>query len=85
MPEQGPEAARPLGQPANGGDISIGVAAQDADGTIILTLRGEGPGGSMGDAQLRYAPSDPNYQVVSQHVGPIPRGVAIPVRPFQER
>lgn len=66
-------------------DTAIGVASREADGSIVLTLRAHGPGGGLGDAQLRYAPSDPNYDVIVRHVGSIPRGGAVPVMPFKVR
>lgn len=63
----------------------IGVATQEADGTIVLTLRAEASGGGVGDGQLRYAPSNRDYATIARHVGPIPRGGSVPIRPFDER
>ena len=63
-------------------DDAIGVAAREADGSIVLTLRAEGPDGLSGDAQFRYQPADPNYEMIARHVGPIPPGGTVPVRPF---
>jgi hypothetical protein len=61
---------------------SIGVATQEADGTIVLQLRTPKGSGMVGDALVRYPPGDPNYQSIARHVGPIPRGGSVPVRPF---
>lgn len=60
---------------------SIGVATQEPDGTIVLQLRASG-GGSVGDGLLRYPPNHPNYAEVKAHVGPIPPGKSVPVKPF---
>ena len=70
-------AQRTARQPA-----SIGVATQEADGTIVLTLRAEAASGVVGDGQLRYSPSNHYYAIIARHVGPIPRGGSVPVRPF---
>jgi hypothetical protein len=66
-------------------DDAIGVAAREADGSIVLTLRAKGPDGLIGDAQFRYTPADPNYGMIARHVGPIPPGVTVPVKPFDTR
>jgi hypothetical protein len=66
-------------------EAPIGVATQEADGTIVLQLRAEQDGGGMGDAQFRYAPTDKDYAMIARHVGPIPRGGSVPVRPFAKR
>lgn len=75
--------ARPGTQQAQGAATqSIGVATEEADGTIVLTLRASGAGGAMGDAQFRYPPSSPDYRKIRAHVGAIPRGGSVPVKPF---
>lgn len=61
---------------------AIGVATQEADGTIVLALRATGGQGSVGDAQLRYPPNHPDYAMIKEHVGLIPPGGSVPVRPF---
>jgi hypothetical protein len=61
---------------------TIGMATQEADGTIVLTLRADGPAGAAGDAQFRYPPADKDYRMIQAHVGPIPAGKSVPVRPF---
>lgn len=61
---------------------SIGTASEEADGTLVLMLRAAGPGGAVGDGVKRYSPGDPNYEAVRRHVGPIPKGKSVSVRPF---
>lgn len=63
---------------------TIGVATQEPDGTIVLMLRAEGTGGAIGDAQFRYPPTHRDYAMIKAHVGPIPRGGSVPVKPFSE-
>lgn len=53
---------------------SIGVATMEAGGTIVLWLRADGPEGSIGDAVLRYLPSDAQYDHVLEHPGGAPAG-----------
>ena len=62
----------------------IGVASMEADGTIVLWLRAESPEGSVGDAVLRYPPSDERYDQVLAHLGGLRPGEEKPVRPFPE-
>jgi len=62
----------------------IGMARREADGTIVLDLRADGPGGMVGHGQVRYPPGDKNYAAVARHVGPIPAGRSVPVRPFPD-
>ncbi len=64
---------------------AVGVASCEADGSIVLTLRAEGPDGLIGDARFRYNPDDPNYGLIARHIGPIPPGGTVPVRPFDAR
>ena len=60
---------------------SIGTATMEADGTLVLQLRAT-TGSTMGDALLRYAPSDPQYKAILDHVGPIKPGESKAVAPF---
>lgn len=62
---------------------SIGVAWQESDGTIVLQLAARGDGATQGDGLIRYRPSDPNYQAVARHLGPIPPGRSVAVTPFE--
>lgn len=68
------------GDPANA--ETIGTATQEPDGTIVLQLRATGPTGVIGDGLMRYPPNHPNYAEVKAHVGPIPAGKSVPVKPF---
>ena len=52
------------------------------DGTIVLQLRAGGPGGTQGDAQLRYPPADPRYLAVRDHLPTLRPGRTVPVPPF---
>jgi hypothetical protein len=54
------------------------------DGTILLQLRAEGPGGAVGDALLTYPPSHKDYAKIVKHLGGIKPGESKPVRPFPE-
>ena len=53
------------------------------DGTVLLQLRATGPGGILGDALLRYPPSDPNYATVRTHLPALRPGGSVPVPPFE--
>jgi hypothetical protein len=64
---------------------SIGVATMQQDGTIILQLRAESPGGIIGDSQIRYSPSDPKYQTVLAHLGGLAPGQSKPVPPWSNK
>ena len=64
---------------------SIGVASQESDGTIVLTLRATGEGGMVGDGQFRYPPTHAQYAMIKAHVGPIPGGKSVAVKPFPDR
>jgi hypothetical protein len=60
---------------------SIGMAEISEDGTLVLTLRAAG-NGAVGDARIVYTKSDPRYDEVKKHVGPLKPGEQKPVRPF---
>ena len=62
---------------------SIGAATMRADGTLVLDLRAEGPGGLLGDARLVYPPDHPRYAAILSHVGPIAPGERRPVPPWR--
>lgn len=64
---------------------SIGSAHMLPDGTIELLLRAEGPGGMRGDAKFTYPPSDPQYQMVLNHVGGLEPGATKSVPPWPEK
>jgi hypothetical protein len=65
-------------------DDSIGVATMEKDGTIVLQLRAEGPGGILGDGLLRYPPDHPDYTKVLDYVGGLTKGHAKKVPPWTE-
>lgn len=60
---------------------SIGAATMETDGTVVLTLRAEGPG-TLGDATLRYPPDHPRYRAIRDHIGNIAPGEEKPVPPW---
>ena len=64
---------------------SIGTASMEADGTVMLHLRAEGPGGVVGDALLRYAPSHKEYAALLSHLGGLQPGEVKPVPPWTPR
>jgi hypothetical protein len=69
--------------PVQADDASIESAHEDADGTLVLRLRAEAEVGSaLGESELRYAPGDPDYGLIYRHLGAIPLGGEVPVRPF---
>jgi hypothetical protein len=69
--------AGPKSEPA-----TIGTAKMEADGTIVLRLRAELPGGGSGEGQLVYPPTHPEYNKILEHVSPIAPGQTVLVRPW---
>jgi hypothetical protein len=63
-------------------EAAIGVARMEQDGTIVLTLRAEGPHGEIGDGLVVYPPSHEDYQYVLDHLGGLQPGREKVVRPF---
>ena len=63
---------------------SIGSAKMMADGTLVLTLRAEGPGGVVGHGQFVYAPDHPEYGTIKRHIGQIEVEQIRPVPPWDE-
>jgi hypothetical protein len=62
----------------------IGIARMEADGTIVLELFRTGDGQS-GDAIFHYPKSDPGYQKILDHVGPLnPDGISVLVSPWPD-
>lgn len=61
----------------------IGQAWMEADGTIRMNLRAEGPSGIVGHSLLEYAPSHPEYDEILKHLGPMKPGEtrAVPAWP----
>lgn len=60
---------------------SIGEATMEPDGTIVMRLRAEGPN-ALGDALVRYAPDNPKYRSILDHLGGLKPGEHKPVPPF---
>ncbi len=60
----------------------IGSATMKEDGTILLQLRAEGPGGIRGDALLTYPPGHPEYKKILKHLGGLRPGEEKPVPPW---
>ncbi|MGC4121459.1 MAG: hypothetical protein QM765_44165 [Myxococcales bacterium] len=57
----------------------IGTAKMLEDGTIVMWLRATGPGGMVGDAEVKYPKTHPNYFEVLRHVGGLKVGEQKPV------
>jgi hypothetical protein len=49
------------------------------DGTLVLNLCAEGLHGEIGDAQLTYAPFDPEYGEILRRLGGLVPGESKPV------
>jgi hypothetical protein len=60
---------------------SIGTAEMSADGTITLRLRSLSPN-PIAEGVLTYAPDDPQYEDIKQHLGGIAPGDIKPVKPW---
>jgi hypothetical protein len=60
---------------------SIGVAEMAGDGTITLHLKSLWPDAHE-DSDLTYAPDDPQYNEIKQHLGGIEPGQSKPIPPF---
>jgi hypothetical protein len=70
-------------QPNHSPDVSsIGQATMAQDGTIVLDLRAEGPGGALGDARILYPPDHKDYQMILRHLGGLKPGETKSVPPF---
>jgi len=70
--------------PAGAREASIGTARMRDDGTIVMKLRALGPGGAVGDAEVTYAPTSPQYRDVLAHLGGLQRGEEKPVLPWPD-
>jgi len=60
---------------------SIGTAEMSADGTITLRLQSLSPN-PIAEGVLTYAPDDPQYEDVKNHLGGIAPGEFKPVKPW---
>lgn len=63
---------------------TIGSATMTENRSIILDLRAEGEQGEVGISQLVYAPSDPHYNEVLRHIGPLQPGQSVHVVPWPD-
>jgi hypothetical protein len=63
---------------------SIGSATMEKDGTLVLRLRADGPGGMHGDGLFRYPPGHKDYDMVRKHVGGLEPGESKQVPPWPE-
>jgi hypothetical protein len=80
-----PAPAAEAGAPSTAAaGASIGSATMQADGTIVMQLRAEGPGPMIGDAQFVYPPDHPEYQSILEHLGGLAPGETKPVPPWPE-
>lgn len=66
-------------------ETSIGSAWMEPDGTIVLQLRAEGPGATVGDALLRYPKAHPQYASILHHLGGLKLGQVKPVPPWPNK
>ena len=61
---------------------NIGVAICEADGTIKLMLRAEGPEGIVGESMAVYASDHKDYASIAAHLGGIQPGEDKLIPPF---
>ena len=61
----------------------VGTGFLQDNGTIILNLKREVAGIVLHD-ELRYDPSNPNYQAVLEHISPIKPGERVSVTPWNQ-
>jgi hypothetical protein len=66
-------------------EASIGSAWMEADGTIVLQLRAEGPGPTIGDALFRYPKTHPQYDSVLRHLRGLKAGEKKLVPPWPDK
>jgi hypothetical protein len=60
---------------------SIGTAEMSPDGVITMRLHSLSPN-PIAEGELRYAPDDPQYEEIKQHLGGITPGEFKPVKPW---
>ena len=56
----------------------IGSSTMEKDGTIILRIRMI-DASSIGDAEIRYSPDNPNYDSVRKNLSSLKLGTSVPV------
>ena len=79
-----PATPKPADPAAAGSAKSIGEARMKDDGTVVLTLRADGPGKTVGDALLEYKRDHPQYQKVLEHLGGLKPGERKPIPPWPD-
>jgi hypothetical protein len=62
----------------------IGTATMTTDGTLVLDLVAEGPGGARGIARILRPPSHPRYDAWIEHLGGLRPGEEKLVPPWPE-
>ena len=79
-------ACATVNQNETGGSSSdpIGLATMLENGSIVLDLRAEGPGGLIGHSRKIYKPGDIDYEKVKAHVGGISIGEEKLVPPWSD-
>jgi hypothetical protein len=65
-------------------DRPMGTATMQEDGTIILNLRAEGSGGTVGEARMVYRKGDKRYSEVLKHLGGLEPGQSKTVPPWPD-
>ena len=63
---------------------SVGVARMLENGTILVGIRGPGPGGPL-QAVLMVEPGDTNYQQIIDHVGGLKPGETKSIPPWPDQ
>jgi len=71
----------PTGNPPD----SIGIAWMENDGTLVMQLTARDSNRTLGDALLRYKPTDPQYRRMLDHVGDLKPGQTNSVPPWPAR
>ena len=84
MPLLSPPPAPAPALPAAASLDAAGVATMPRDGTLILDLRAEGPGGAVGDARLVDPPAHPGYGRMLAHLGGLRSGESKPAPAFDD-
>jgi hypothetical protein len=65
-------------------DRPIGTATMTSDGTLVLDLVAEGPGGARGIARILRPPTHPRYGAWIEHLGGLAPGEQKVVPPWPE-
>lgn len=78
-PGVGAHAQQPPKPPAA---EAFGVATMQADGTLVLRLRSDGPHGERGEQEVVYKPDNPRYHAILAHVGDIKPGEKKKIAPW---